>query len=161
MERRDDSLEVRVSDSERERVVELLKSHLADGRLTVEEFSDRAAEAYSAKTVGDLQWVLRELPQDPRSVADEKREARRTWLRHSVTKFAMPNVICVGVWAASGGGAFWPAWVLFATGIGFTRRLLRGPGQPDSDERPALKDGSVLTTCLFIEVRRACDLHSR
>ena len=158
MERRDDSLEVRVSDVERERVVELLKSHLADGRLSVEEFSDRAAEAYAAKTVGDLQWVLRELPQDPRSVADEKREARRIWLRHSATKFAMPNVICVGVWAASGGGAFWPAWVLFATGIGFTRRLLRGPGQADSGDRPELKDGAVLTTCLFVDVVGSTEL---
>jgi len=158
MERRDDSLEIRVSDVERERVVELLKSHVADGRLTVEEFSDRAAEAYAAKTVGDLQLVLRELPQDARTVADEERAARRSWLRGTVTRFAMPNVICIGVWAASGGGAFWPAWVLLGTGVGLTRRLLTGPRHSDDDERPALKDGSVLTTCLFIDVVGSTEL---
>jgi class 3 adenylate cyclase len=147
-----------VSDTERERVVDRLKSHLADGRLSVEEFSDRAAEAYAARTVGDLRWVLRELPADARAVAEEERVARREWQRHVLTRFVMPNVVCVGVWAAAGGGPFWPVWVLFGTGVGLTRRLLRGPSRSHEDEPPALKDGRVLTTCLFVDVVGSTEL---
>ena len=158
MERRDDSLEVRVSDLERERIVDVLKSHLADGRLSIEEFSDRAAEAYAAKTVGDLQWVLRELPKDPQEIAASEREERRRWRRHVLVRFASPNAICIGVWAASGGGAFWPAWVLLATGIGLAGRLARGPKHPEDDERPALPDGRVVTTCLFVDVVGSTEL---
>src|SRR5207244_5479043 len=79
MERRDDGLDVRVSDAERERVVELLKGHLADGRVSMDEFSDRAAEAYASKTVRDLERCLRDLPPSRRAAAREDRRGRREW----------------------------------------------------------------------------------
>lgn len=152
MERRDDSLDIRVSDIERERVVDRLKAHLAEGRLSVEEFSDRAAEAYAARTVGDLRSVLRELPADPQELAAEDRQVRRDWLRHTVTRFAMPNAICIGVWAAGGGGGFWPAWVLLGTGIALANRLVRGPHHDEPDELPSPRGDAVLATCLFVDV---------
>ena len=157
MERRDDSLDVRVSDREREHVVDLLKSHMAEGRLTVDEFADRSAEAYAAKTLGDLQLVLRELPADPQEVAAAERAARRAWQRHVLTRFAMPNAICIGVWAASGGGAFWPVWVLFGTTVASGRRILRGP-RPTEISPAGLPDGRVLTTCLFVDVVGSTEL---
>jgi hypothetical protein len=52
----------RVSDAERNQVIDQLKRHTADGRLTLEEFEDRVGEAMSAKTAGELRPVLRELP---------------------------------------------------------------------------------------------------
>ncbi|HEX4820829.1 MAG TPA: DUF1707 domain-containing protein [Acidimicrobiales bacterium] len=158
MERRDDSLEIRVSDVERERVVELLKSHLAEGRLSLDEFSDRSAEAYAAKTVGDLQLVLRELPKDPKEVAASERAARRAWRRNAIVGFASPNAICIGVWALSGGGYFWPAWVLLGTGAGLAGRLARGPHDSHEDDHPAPLDGRVLTICLFADVVGSTEL---
>lgn len=53
---------LRASDAERERVIEGLRRHTAEGRLTLEEFEQRVAEAYAATTRDDLRPVLRDLP---------------------------------------------------------------------------------------------------
>jgi hypothetical protein len=53
---------VRVSDVERNQVIEVLKQHAAEGRLTLEEFEARVDEALAARTGTDLRLVLRELP---------------------------------------------------------------------------------------------------
>jgi hypothetical protein len=45
---------MRASDADRDRVVDLLRTATADGRLTPEEFGQRAAAAYSARTYGEL-----------------------------------------------------------------------------------------------------------
>jgi Domain of unknown function (DUF1707) len=53
---------VRASDADRERTAALLREHHAVGRLTAEEFSERVDEAFAAKTVGDLEVLLADLP---------------------------------------------------------------------------------------------------
>ena len=45
---------VRASDADRERIVEQLRQHTADGRLTMDEFDERLDAAYAAKTYGEL-----------------------------------------------------------------------------------------------------------
>lgn len=54
--------QLRASDAERERIIEVLRRHTADGRLTLEEFEQRVGEALAATTRADLGPVLRELP---------------------------------------------------------------------------------------------------
>ncbi|HEX6254901.1 MAG TPA: DUF1707 domain-containing protein [Euzebyales bacterium] len=56
---------VRASDAERDRVIEVLHRHAADGRLTMTEFEERVGEAYAAVTRADLEPVLRDLPALP------------------------------------------------------------------------------------------------
>ncbi len=51
-----------VSDAERERVVQRLRSACADGRLSLEEFSDRVGEVYGARTSAALSRVTDDLP---------------------------------------------------------------------------------------------------
>jgi Domain of unknown function (DUF1707)/Cell wall-active antibiotics response 4TMS YvqF len=46
--------DLRASDADRERVVTLLGSAAADGRLTAEEHNDRVERAYRARTLGEL-----------------------------------------------------------------------------------------------------------
>jgi Domain of unknown function (DUF1707) len=53
---------LRVSDADRNRVVDVLKQHTADGRLTLDEFEARVEETLSARTGSELRAVLRELP---------------------------------------------------------------------------------------------------
>ena len=53
---------VRVSDAERNRIVDVLKQHTADGRLTLDEFETRVEETLAARTGTELRAVLRELP---------------------------------------------------------------------------------------------------
>ncbi|WP_436521237.1 DUF1707 SHOCT-like domain-containing protein [Actinoplanes sp. HUAS TT8] len=53
---------VRVSDAEREAIVARLSTATAEGRLTVEEFSERSRYAYASRTWGELSAVLYDLP---------------------------------------------------------------------------------------------------
>lgn len=55
---------VRASDADRERIVEQLRQHTAEGRLTMDEFDQRMSAAYEAKTYGDLAQLTRDLPVD-------------------------------------------------------------------------------------------------
>ena len=56
---------VRASDSERERVVALLRDHAAEGRLTLEELAERVGAAYLAVTTDELEGLARDLPSAP------------------------------------------------------------------------------------------------
>jgi len=53
---------LRASDADRERVVAELQRHVGTGRLTLDEFSERAGTAYRATTVGELADLCRDLP---------------------------------------------------------------------------------------------------
>ncbi|WP_330175638.1 DUF1707 domain-containing protein [Streptomyces sp. NBC_01498] len=54
--------EMRASDSERERVAELLREAVAEGRIDMEEFDTRLDAAFKARTHGELQPLVRDLP---------------------------------------------------------------------------------------------------
>jgi len=56
-----DSL-VRASDADRDRVVEALAAASAEGRLTLEEYSERSDAALVARTLGDLAGLTTDLP---------------------------------------------------------------------------------------------------
>jgi hypothetical protein len=54
--------ELRASDADRERVAEVLRDALAEGRLDMEEFEERLEAAYKARTYGELAPITRDLP---------------------------------------------------------------------------------------------------
>jgi hypothetical protein len=56
--------DVRASDAERDAVVGRLNQAVGEGRLTMAEFSERLELAYAARTRGDLDPLLRDLPAD-------------------------------------------------------------------------------------------------
>jgi hypothetical protein len=53
---------IRASDEDRDKTASLLREHHAVGRLTAEEFNERLDKAYEAKTVGELDALLADLP---------------------------------------------------------------------------------------------------
>jgi Domain of unknown function (DUF1707) len=53
---------IRASDADRDRTAAALREHLAAGRLTIEEFDERLDRAYAAKTLGELDEVMADLP---------------------------------------------------------------------------------------------------
>ncbi|MBU6530769.1 DUF1707 domain-containing protein [Streptomyces sp. NPDC057245] len=67
----DDSPELRASDADRERVAEVLRDALAEGRLDMAEFEQRLDATYSARTYGELAPITRDLPVGGGSVAPE------------------------------------------------------------------------------------------
>ena len=53
---------IRASDADRERTATLLREHHAQGRLTPEEFNERLDRVFAAKTLGELDALLADLP---------------------------------------------------------------------------------------------------
>jgi predicted RNA-binding protein with TRAM domain len=51
------------SDAAREGAVEILKGAYAEGRLVMEEYDDRVGRAYQARTYGELDAVIGDIPQ--------------------------------------------------------------------------------------------------
>jgi hypothetical protein len=58
----DDAPELRASDADRERVAEILRDALAEGRLDMAEFEERLDATYQARTYGELAPITRDLP---------------------------------------------------------------------------------------------------
>lgn len=58
----DASPDLRASDSDRERVAEVLRDALAEGRLDMAEFEERLEATYKARTYGELAPLTRDLP---------------------------------------------------------------------------------------------------
>ncbi|MFI8889526.1 DUF1707 SHOCT-like domain-containing protein [Streptomyces paradoxus] len=54
--------DLRASDADRERVAEILRDALAEGRLDMEEFEERLDATYQARTYGELAPITRDLP---------------------------------------------------------------------------------------------------
>lgn len=57
-----DPRQLRASDSDRERVAEVLRAAASDGRLDLHELDERLGRVYSARTYGELEPLTRDLP---------------------------------------------------------------------------------------------------
>ena len=53
---------IRASDADRDKATALLREHHAAGRLDAEEFNDRMNKALDAKTLGELDELMADLP---------------------------------------------------------------------------------------------------
>jgi hypothetical protein len=56
---------LRASDAEREAIGAALRDAHAEGRLTSDEFEERVTRCYRAKTLGELDRLVRDLPPPP------------------------------------------------------------------------------------------------
>ncbi|MBA2808720.1 DUF1707 and DUF2154 domain-containing protein [Streptomyces sp. KM273126] len=54
--------ELRASDADRDRIADILRDALAEGRLTADEHAERVEGVLAAKTVGELEVFIRDLP---------------------------------------------------------------------------------------------------
>jgi hypothetical protein len=72
---------VRASDAERDTLVTQLRQDMVEGRLSVDEFSDRMEAAYESKTRAELEALRRDLPAP---VAQEPARATRKPSRWSI-----------------------------------------------------------------------------
>ena len=129
---------IRASDADRDRVAALLREHHAAGRLTAEEFHDRMDRALEARTLGELDELLTDLPAiDLYQLPDASLRRAPPHLGQSLlpadpggsspARFA-PGTVAMGVWAAVtsaliaiwavaavvGGGTWFPWWALIA-----------------------------------------------
>lgn len=149
---------IRASDADRDRTAALLREHHAAGRLTMEEFHERLDQAYAAKTLGELDELLADLPGiDLYELPDAAlRRGRRTppggyplpWLvaPTAVSRFSPAwkaawggwfsvSLLCFVIWLLSGHpGNLWFLWVAGPWGALLLGRWLTG-GQPGGPRR--------------------------
>jgi hypothetical protein len=121
--------EMRASDGDRQAVADKLKTALDDGRLDLLEYDERLQKTFAAKTYGDLQGLLTDLPgaipaqqsqvqpfagQAPAvPVGEESGRSMPNW----VGPYAGVIVVTVLIWGISSIAAgellyFWPVWML-------------------------------------------------
>src|SRR3954452_8227409 len=74
------STSLRVSDADRDAVIELLKERTADGTLTLDEFAQRVDGARTARTRADLEVVRRDLAGTSSTPAPARRSPTHTVL---------------------------------------------------------------------------------
>ncbi len=130
---------IRASDADRDRVTALLREHHAAGRLTAEEFHERMEQALDAKTLGELDELLADLPAiDLYQLPDASLRRAPPHLGQSLlpadrrgsgepARFA-PGTVAMGAWAVVtsaliaiwavaaviGGGTWFPWWAVIA-----------------------------------------------
>jgi hypothetical protein len=125
--------DTRVSDAERNRVIELLKQHTADGRLTLDECEARVEETLAARTGSDLRLVLGDLP-----VPDRERPGSRSPLPVAASMLPVIGLVAVLIWVVVGHLMLWPLFVVaffwFRIGGGHHRRARRGYDRPGRTE---------------------------
>ena len=93
----------RASDADRDRTVAALREHLAAGLLTLEEFDERMDKAYAAKTLGELDNLMADLPEtDPGQLPSAPVD--RSAAGPPLTRRRPPGSI------EAGRGGFSPAW---------------------------------------------------
>jgi hypothetical protein len=121
--------QLRAADADRERAADRLRIALEEGRLTLDELDQRLRDVYAAKTFGDLDRLLADLPPPAaveRSqvvpaapVPPSRHEANPrlpAWLSLSWRLWVVAVAINLALWfvisVTTGSLAyFWPVWV--------------------------------------------------
>lgn len=139
---------IRASDGDRERTAQLLREHHAVGRLTAEEFDERLDKVFAAKTLGELDELLADLPaidlyqlpsasirptrrggSGPRSAGLEPRaDGALSPLVAPWSTWATGSALLVAVWvvmALTFGGLAWVPWFALVAGPWALSLLLR------------------------------------
>ena len=103
---------LRISDAERDAVVTELGEHFGQGRLDQAEFDERVTQALAARTEGDLDGLLADLP-PAREPA--RAPAPRTWRRPVAAVPLLFALVLITTFAVGGrqhGWVLWPLWWL-------------------------------------------------
>jgi hypothetical protein len=137
----------RAADSDRERVAQRLQRALEEGRLDLNEYDDRVGRAYGAKTYGELDRLVKDLPVPPPAKQVYPGAARR-WLAAQWRPWVNVVSICVAVWlltAVASGTLlyFWPFWVAVPWGLVLLVRTVGGlsSGEPQHWAASRTRDG--------------------
>lgn len=91
--RGNDPRHIRIGDAERDEVLTALQEHMAAGRLTVDEYEQRAEQVVAARYADDLAQVLADLP--PTQAEHERRRATRD--THWKGRLPLPVPLLIGL----------------------------------------------------------------
>lgn len=130
----------RAADADREAAAERLREAVTEGRLDLDEFDERLVRAYRARTYGELDPLVVDLPRTPAASqvgAPQVAHPVREWLGDLWRPWATAVSICIAIWllasfASVGMIYFWPAWVAVPWGAVLLCRSIYGvaSGEP-------------------------------
>ena len=114
---------MRAADTDRVAVAQRLQLAVDEGRLDITDFDDRLQRAYAAKTYGELDRLVADLPAPaPRAAlvkAPNRTVARREEMSGEWRSWAGTSLVLITIWGissvASGGALFF--WPMFPVGI--------------------------------------------
>jgi len=145
-----DRARLRASDADRDRTAAALREHLSAGRLTTEEFDERLDKAFAAKTLGELDELMADLPAagldrlpsaglersagsplpgGPRPARPVEGEPGRfaPARRAAWGSWLAISLVLLMIWLVSGArGDPWFLWVVLALGVLMAGRWIRG-----------------------------------
>lgn len=149
---------MRAADADRQAAAERLRVALEEGRLTLHEYDERLGRAYAAKTYGELDAVVADLPgpapaersalvprqpgPEPAPVPDEPPVAvpggsATRWLIQAWLPWLRVAAILTAIWLLTCLGSrevvfYWPVWVLVPWGAVLLMRTAGGlaTGEP-------------------------------
>ncbi|MET9923823.1 MULTISPECIES: DUF1707 domain-containing protein [unclassified Streptomyces] len=86
---------IRASDADRDRIADILREAMAEGRLTADEHAERVDLVYRAKTVGELQSLVRDLPAASSGAATSRPESQSYAYGPEVADGPVDNLVAV------------------------------------------------------------------
>ncbi|HEY3007682.1 MAG TPA: DUF1707 domain-containing protein [Micromonosporaceae bacterium] len=124
----------RVGTAEREAAAAVLSDAAAEGYLDTDEFAERSAATYAARTRADLDRALAELPAGwmRARVRTGRRErhaaAARLGMRLHLVAYLAGSLLMIGIWLTVGmtAGAWypWPIWPILGWGLGLAGHVV-------------------------------------
>lgn len=136
----------RASDADRDKAAALLREHHAAGRLDAGEFTERLEAALSARTLGDLDALMADLPPaDIYPLPDARlhrpgrggppRPGRSAQWGAGAGSLLTLTLMCLVLWGLTGRAYLWPLWL---AGVILASRLASrgGPGGRPPAGRP-------------------------
>jgi ABC-type transport system involved in cytochrome bd biosynthesis fused ATPase/permease subunit len=118
---------IRASDADRDSVVDRLRTASAEGRLAAHELEHRVSAALKAKTYGELDATVADLPGTQRERRPARRAAGVVRAHPALLLVAIPVAMIV-VAAMVAIAALWAAITLAFFVLGHNRRMMyRGP----------------------------------
>ena len=146
---------LRAADADRAAVATVLGQHMTAGRLTVDEYDERLARAYAAKTYGELDELTADLPAAvpaPRPAPPQAWSTTTSVAPHggwhsdpqSWRSWLATAMIVLTIWAATSLATweflyFWPIWVIGPWGAWLLIQQLTGDGDRGPEERRRLE----------------------
>jgi Domain of unknown function (DUF1707) len=159
-----DDPQLRASDDDRDRTASLLREHHAAGRLSPDEFQERLDATFEAKTIGQLQELLADLPSidlyhlpeqsmrrsqqatasGPLAAPEQPGRLSPVW-RHHWGSWASVNLVLFAIWLVSAVtshsmAGLWFLWVAVPWGAILLGRWVFGQ-HPDGGHGPTSIQG--------------------
>ena len=114
-------------------MVQLLRHHFEEGRLSLTEYEERTEHAYGARVYADFDGLIDDLPVlagAPKPPSAPRQPAKSDFGQH-LTVYLVVMGFLVLIWWFTSRGYFWPFWPMAGWGIAVVLHGLSTLGKKD------------------------------